>query len=233
VSRVRAAPREAAGTLIRPREPVGETYARVARAHGVDLPGWRLDEAFRRVLAGAPPMVFPGEAPEAMRRKERAWWREVVRRTFKAADQTARPDDFEALFDALFARFATADAWTAAPGAAHALAKLRAEGRRLAVASNFDHRLEGILQDLDLLAFFELVWTPAEAGAAKPDPAFFRGALARLGAAAAHAAHVGDDAEQDAAAARRAGLRTVVVDPAATLRDLPARIRALERTETP
>jgi putative hydrolase of the HAD superfamily len=219
---------DAVGTLLELQEPVGETYARLAAEHGVRLPGWRLDDAFQRVLRRAPPMVFPGESAEGTREGERAWWYARVRETFKAADQTAHFEDFDAFFALLFAHYGGADAWRATVGAAAALARLSAEGRRLAVASNFDHRLASVLQALDLASFFELVWGPAQAGAAKPERAFFAGLLSRLGVPAQAALHVGDDPEEDGAAARRAGLHAVVLRPPATLHDLPEQIGRLE-----
>lgn len=225
---IRAVLLDAAGTLIRTREPVGETYARVARAYGVDLPGWRLEDAFRRIHASAPPMAFPGKPARRVRELEREWWRSRVRETFKATDQTAHFREFDACFDALFAHFAAPAAWRVMPGASEALGRLRAAGLRLAVASNFDHRLGPILEALDLARFFELVWGPAEAGVAKPAAVFFARLLARLGVAAEAAVHVGDDPEQDVAAARAAGLHAIALAPPATLRDLPERIRALQ-----
>ena len=51
----------------------------------------------------------------------------------------------------------------------------------------------------------------AELGAAKPDPAIFRAALERLGAAADDAIHVGDSVEHDVAGARAAGLEAMLV----------------------
>ena len=39
-------PISAAGTLIDPGEPVGETYARIAGHFGVELPARRLSDAF-------------------------------------------------------------------------------------------------------------------------------------------------------------------------------------------
>lgn len=215
---------DAAGTLIRLREPVGETYARIARDYGVTVPAWRLDDAFARVLRAAPPMP-PG--PDAA---ERAWWHDVARATFRAADQMQRFADFEACFAALFDRFAETDAWLAAPGAHEALGTLRAAGRRIAVASNFDHRLPAILAGLGLAPLLDAIWLPRDAGTAKPDPAFFARACERLGVAPAHAVAVGDDPEQDLAAARRAGLAAIDVATLASLAALPARIAALEET---
>jgi putative hydrolase of the HAD superfamily len=216
---------DAAGTAIRLREPVGETYARIAREHGVDVPAWRLDDAFARVLRSAPPMP-PG--PDAA---ERAWWRDVVRATFRAADQMQRFADFEACFAALFAHFAAPAAWRAADGLHDALAALRAAGRRVAVASNFDHRLPAILAGLDIAPLLDAVWLPRDAGTAKPDPAFFARACARLGVVPAVTVAVGDDPEQDLAAARRAGLVAIDVATLASLAALPARIAQLEHEE--
>ena len=226
MSRVRAVLLDAAGTLLRPREPVGATYARFARRHGVDLPAWRLDDAFRRVLRAAPPMAFPGEPPSRRESLERGWWRDVVRATFRAADQTARLDDPEACFEALFAHYAQAQAWLALPGAQHALDVLRRSGRRVAVLSNFDHRLPELLDGLGLRV--DRVLLPGELGAAKPDPRCFERALEQLAVAAAEAVYVGDDADLDVAAARRAGLLAIDATSLANLGELPERIAALE-----
>ena len=49
---------DAAGTLIELREPVGETYARVARKHGLALPPDRLEAAFRVAFTTAPAMLL-------------------------------------------------------------------------------------------------------------------------------------------------------------------------------
>ncbi|UCE86250.1 MAG: HAD-IA family hydrolase [Deltaproteobacteria bacterium] len=212
---------DAAGTLIEPREPVGEIYARLARSHGVALPPERLQDAFARVLRSTAPSV------EADPAREREWWRGIVRATFRAADGRARFRDFDAYFDALFERFAAPDAWRVRPGGRPALAALRARGLRLAVLSNFDQRLPGLLAGLGLAAEFEAVVIPAVAGAAKPDPRIFAFALRQLGVSAERAVYVGDDAEQDVRAARAAGLWAIDVGSLDSLAELPARVDAL------
>jgi putative hydrolase of the HAD superfamily len=226
--RIQAVLFDAAGTLILLAEPVGATYARLARRHGVELPAARLDEAFARVLAVAPPNAHPGVPLAEAAERERAWWRARVRETFRAADGTVRFADFEAYFDALWRHYAEPEAWRVAPGAREGLEALAALGLCLGVLSNFDQRLLRVLAGLGLDAYFDVVVLPAGAGAAKPDRAIFHAALERLGVAAGRALYVGDRADEDVAGATRAGLLALDV---ATLPDLTALPKALERLE--
>ncbi len=228
--RFRAVLFDAAGTLVAPAAPVGETYARLAREHGVALSAARIEDAFRRVFAQAPANVHPGETRERAAELERAWWRARVRETFLATDGTARFRDFDAYFAALWEHFARGAAWRARPGAEEALAALRAGGRRLAIVSNFDQRLPPILRELGLLAYFEHVVLPVDCGAAKPSRAIFDACLARLGLAASACAYVGDHARLDVEASQAAGLTPIDVASLATLADLPARLAAMEST---
>ncbi len=220
---------DAAGTLIAPVEPIGETYSRLAREHGVALSAARIDDAFRRVFAKAPANVHPGESRERAAQLERAWWRARVRETFLAADGTARFRDFDAYFAALWEHFARGAAWRALPGAHEGLAALKAAGRRLAIVSNFDQRLHPILRALGLHALFEQVVIPVDCGAAKPARAIFDACLARLALPPGACVYVGDHARLDVEAAHAAGLAAVDVNELATLAALPARLDALER----
>ena len=219
---------DAAGTLITPAQPIGETYARFAREHGVALSAARIEDAFRRVFATAPANVHPAESRQRAAELERAWWRARVRETFLAADGTARFRDFDAYFALLWDHFARGSAWRTRPGAHTALAALRASGRRLAVVSNFDQRLHPILRELELLDCFEQIVIPVDCGAAKPDAAIFDACLTRLGVGRHACVYIGDHARLDIEAAHAAGLAAIDVGELATLADLPARIAAME-----
>lgn len=219
---------DAVGTLLLLREPVGETYARLALTHGVAVPASRLQEAFGRVLAAAPPNVHAGASLAVAAERERGWWRERVRETFRAADQMVRFEDFEAFFAAVFLHYAEATAWRLAAGARECLDALAARGLRLGVLSNFDQRLRRVLAGLGLAERFELITLPADAGAAKPERAIFDACLARLGLAARQVLYVGDHASLDVAAARAVGWQALDVG---TLRDLSALPGAIDRIE--
>lgn len=221
---IRAVLFDAAGTLIELCEPVGETYARLARDFGVALPAWRLDDAFRRIFAGAEPMLFPDAAPGEVAALEREWWRGIVRSTFLAADSTQRFGDFDAFFEALYALFSEPDSWRSRAGALELLRELRSRGLATAVVSNFDRRLPHILAGLGLAPWLDAIVLPSDAHAAKPDPRIFALALERLGVAASEALYVGDDADKDVNGASAAGLEAVDVHSLATLSQLPARV---------
>jgi putative hydrolase of the HAD superfamily len=202
---------DAAGTLIHLREPVGVTYGRLARAHGVTASVERIGQAFGGILPGMPAMAFPGAPPAAVVARERAWWRDLVRRTFAAAEPGARFDDFDAYFDALFASFAHPSAWEVVDEALATLAHIRRQGLMTGVVSNFDHRLPGLLDGLGLAPLLDVVIRPADIGAAKPDARIFHAALDRLGVAPGDALYVGDDEDEDLRGAQAAGLRALNV----------------------
>jgi putative hydrolase of the HAD superfamily len=219
---------DATGTLIALREPVGESYARFAAAHGVTLPAWRIDDGFRRILARREPRLFPN-APAGQRPKlERAWWRDVVRDTFRAADQTVRFENFDAFFDDVFSWYAGPGAWQLRPGARDALTTLRAQGLRLGVVSDFDDRLTKVLESLEIASFFETIVLAGSLGIAKPDARIFQAALDELRVAASKAVYVGDDPERDLAGAARAGLAAFDVRTLEDLGELPDRLATLQ-----
>jgi len=200
---------DATGTLITTAEPVGETYRRVALAHGVDLPAWRLEDAFRRILRHAPSRGLDGETPAARRRAEVDWWFERIRQTFQATDSSARFEDFEAFASALFDAYRAPDAWRAEAGVVATLARLRQRGARMAVASNFDHRLLEILEHVELEAFFEFISIPSSHGLAKPDPRLFRLLAEQLEVPIGRLHYVGDDAKQTLRAIADQGVRVI------------------------
>ncbi|HUY29050.1 MAG TPA: HAD-IA family hydrolase [Candidatus Binataceae bacterium] len=203
---------DAAGTLFEAREPVGRSYARIARAHGLDAPEAAVIAGFRRAFAAAPVIAFgPGHPADELRRLERGWWRAVVEDSFAGLGEFA---DFGRFFDALFAYFAAPANWQADPDAIATLTGLRQSGLKLGVISNFDYRLYRLLEGLGFSGLFESVTISSEAGYAKPRREIFDAALASHGIAAADAMHVGDSLHHDFEPARALGWFAVLIDPA-------------------
>jgi putative hydrolase of the HAD superfamily len=202
---------DAAGTLFVPVEPIGRSYARIARGFGVEADERAVADGFRRAFARAGGLAFgPGIPPGELRQLERRWWRECVRESFAGLGSF---EDFDRYFDVLFAYFAEPSSWRAAPGAGAVLADLHARGLILGVVSNFDGRLHAILEGLDLRRYFDSVTISSEAGYAKPAPEIFAAAMARHGVAPTETIHVGDSEPLDVGGATAAGIATILVDP--------------------
>ena len=218
---------DATGTLIELVEPVGETYARFARAWGVSLPGDSIEAAWRRAIGRSEARLFSDADASEVAALEREWWFRIVAATFRDAAPSARFVDFEAFFAALFEHFASRDAWRLRDGAKTMLSTLRGRGLTLGVVSNFDHRLPKLLQALEISSFFDSVTIPAAHGVAKPDPKLFLAALDGLGTDPAHALYVGDDPQLDLASARALGMQAIDAALLESLAELPARLATL------
>lgn len=181
---------DAAGTLLHPARPVADVYAEHAQAldHRVDATevGHRLGQAMR--------------THRPLRRGDRTW-----RRYWRAVVATSIGVDDSACFERLYAHYALAEAWRVAADARECLEVLRARGVRLALISNWDDRLRGTLENLDLVTAFDALLISAEEGIEKPDREIFRRAAHRLGIGADRSLMVGDDPENDAVGARSVG----------------------------
>lgn len=201
---------DAAGTLFEAREPVGHTYARIARRHGVDASDEAVSAGFHRAFSQSGGLEFgPGRAAEELRALERHWWRTLVERSFA---ELGRFDDFDAFFAELFSYFADPAHWLVAPEAEAALIRLIKSGCKLGVISNFDYRLYRILAGLELRKYFETVTISSEAGYAKPRAEIFQLALSLHRANPAEAMHVGDSPHMDFDAAAGLGMAAVLLE---------------------
>lgn len=212
MSRSRGRPRglllDAMGTLITLRQSVGSSYAALARDHGVAVEAAAIDAVFPGIYRQAPPLAFAGLSGEALLEAEIGWWGERISETFAAL---SLPPPDAALQRALFEHFAQPERWRVYSEVAAQLTAWRQAGLRLAVVSNFDSRLHGLLQALGLMAQLDAVVISSEVGAAKPDPRPLQLALATLELTPDQAWHIGDSPD-DVAAARGAGVRCVRID---------------------
>jgi len=207
---IRAAFFDAAGTLFEPREPISRTYTRLAREFGLDVPEDAVAAGFRRAFGAAPGLAFGvGLRHDELRRLERGWWRNRVSETF---EPLGRFPDFDAYFDALFAYFADPRHWIADVEAAPLLKRLKADGLKLGVISNFDYRLYRILDGLDLTRYFDSITISSEAGFSKPRREVYDAALARAGVIAHDSMHIGDSEHLDFAPAAALGMAAVLLD---------------------
>ncbi len=98
-----------------------------------------------------------------------------------------------------------------AEGSLETLGSLRRRGYRVAVVSNADGRVRGLLDAAGFTPHLEFVVDSAEIGVEKPDARIFHAATDRLGLPPSACAYVGDIYEIDVVGAERAGLAPILI----------------------
>ena len=99
------------------------------------------------------------------------------------------------------------------PGVPEALEMLKDNHFKLAVVSNSDGSVEGILNSLGLGQYFDYIFDSHIVGIEKPDPGFFRYALDTLKAEPETTVHIGDMYHVDVLGAWKTGIGAVLLDP--------------------
>merc|ERR1712212_1208015 len=131
---------------------------------------------------------------------ERQWWTDVVVSTFKngSTNLLHSEDDLEGVASHLFENFE----WDLYPNARQLLHYLKVlKGLKLCVVLNSDERLRAILGEKGLSSYFDLVLTSRGVGVEKPDARIFERVF-----------HVGDDVVCDFDAAKKLGMKAILVD---------------------
>ncbi len=204
---------DAAGTLITPTKPVGQTYTLLARNYGMEVSSFEVSQRFRTCFAASPPLTFGPGLTESFEQLERDWWKKLVQCVFQPL---GRFEQFDQFFSELFSYFARAEAWAVYPDVLETLSALQERGLALDVISNFDSRLIQILTGVGMAGYFEEVFISSRVGHAKPARQIFETALRRHNLAPAEAMHVGDSEENDLYGAANAGLLGVLIDRSAS-----------------
>lgn len=205
---------DAGDTLIGPRESFGAVYARVLAGLGVSVSAAAIERGLRACWVEFNRGHAPGvDRYGALDGGERAYWLKFVEGTLARTPGAPKEPSFAAMaLDPLRDAFRDPSAWRIFEDVAPALDALQSSGARLAIVSNWDSRLPGLLEALGLANRFDAIVVSHIEGVEKPAPELFLRAVARLGGAAGDALHVGDVPELDEAGARAAGVASVLVD---------------------
>jgi putative hydrolase of the HAD superfamily len=221
MARIRAVVFDMGGTLIYPADPVGETYAKFARAHGVKLHAESTTTAFREAMKSCSPRA-KGTVP--CNGDDRIWWKEIVRRSMQD-HSFADPQAFETFFEEVYLFYAKPEAWGVYPEAVEVLEALRDHDVDLVALSNWDGRLHAVLDGNGLGEFLPKRYISAELGWEKPDPAIYRHVTENLRLKPESLLSVGDDSRNDVEGPKKAGWQAVQIER--PKRDLWAVVRKL------
>jgi putative hydrolase of the HAD superfamily len=191
---------DAAETLFTTRGSVGEIYGRVAREFGCTAPFHEIQSAFARQFRHSGPLSTTAE---------KAWWRDVVFRVFSDVGMVR---DFNRFFEKVYDQFRDSRAWILFPETHEVLGELKERSVKLGVISNFDSRVYEVMRELEILAYFNSVTISSEVGYAKPDPEIFAAAARSLNIPPERILLIGDSLHADVLAARRAGMKSILID---------------------
>ena len=182
-----------------------EAVAGVARDEGVVVEAARLAE-----VEGAAKRIYERRLTEGGSH-ESGWRLYLTTLLAEAGVPEARA---AALIDPLRAAHDELNLWRRVPDdLSGALERARALGLRLGVVSNSEGKLEALFERVGLGGAFEVVVDSAREGIAKPDPAIFHRAVARMGLAPSEALYAGDIPSVDVDGAIGAGLEAALIDP--------------------
>jgi putative hydrolase of the HAD superfamily len=191
---------DAVGTLIHPRPAVALVYELIGRRHGSKLRAPEIGPRFRRAFHEQDEIDRRAEwrTDEA---REKARWRAIVESVLDDVPEK------EPCFGELFDHFSRPEAWTCASDVAAVLESLARQGYRLAIASNYDGRLRGVVGGLSDLNRLQELFVSSEIGWRKPSIRFFRAIVTQTRLRPDQMLHIGDDYANDVAAAQSAGLQ--------------------------
>ncbi|WP_433889598.1 phosphonatase-like hydrolase [Streptomyces sp. CA-111067] len=149
----------------------------------------------------------------------------VFRALFGAEDLAVRGN---AAFEKAYAELLDAGRCAPLPGAADAIAELRADGRKVVLTTGFSRTTQdAILDVLGWRQIADLTLCPADAGRGRPYPDMVLAALLRTGTDSVHEVAVAGDTAYDMLSGVRAGAAIVAgvttgAHPAARLREAGA-----------
>lgn len=197
---------DAVGTLIHVQPSVAAIYAEVGARFGSRLDADTIRSRFAAAF-GRQEELDRQAGWRTSEERERARWRAIVA---EVLDDVADP---AACFAALYAAFGQTAAWAHDPEADAVIAHFQQRGVRQAMASNFDHRLAGVIAGMPALAALSPILVSSMVGWRKPAPEFFHALADTLNLRPAAVLYVGDDRGNDLDGAQAIGMQAILFDP--------------------
>lgn len=202
---------DAVGTIIGLKESVGSIYSSFAKAYGVTVDPVLIDQAFRSNFGKSRPLAFADAQIEEINYLEFSWWKNLVSSCFTTVGAIEQFSDWDIFFAELYQYFATVEPWIVYPDVPIALEQWYFQKIQLGVISNFDSRLEPLLQDLALRDYFQSLTISSQVGIAKPNPEIFKLALAKHNCQPQNAWHIGDSQKDDYQGASGVGIKAFLL----------------------
>lgn len=200
------------GTLLNFRLTVGQQYAKIADSFGVhakpELLTKKFKSTFKKMAVDHPNFgQVTGIGWEA-------WWKQLVFITFQESLSSSEFDPYkvERISSRLIDVYTTPECWELANSALELLGYLKDKNLPIGVISNYDPRIDVILESVNIRHYFKFVVASYEAKCQKPDLSIFK-LVEQMNQnfKSNEILHIGDSPELDYLAAVNAGWKAMLV----------------------
>lgn len=208
---------DAGETLLTPQPSWSELSAQVLQQRGHDVSTERMREAWRHggqhfLNAADEGFMFSASAEDS-----HTFWTNL----YLDMLDFLGVDDHDAA-EVLYATFSDPSNYALFDDALPTIAALKERGLKVGVISNFESWLRKLLDQLGVLAIFDVVAISGDLALEKPDPRIFKWAMQELRVDAPSSLHVGDSPNFDAQPAHDLGMVGVLLDRHGRWNDLDA-----------
>jgi putative hydrolase of the HAD superfamily len=202
---------DAGETILHPHPSFPELFSSTAARRGFEVSPEAVAPVLYQAVRGMDEIVteLGLENPSTSARKSRALWMHI----YVTCLEELGIDDLS-LADDLFEVFSDSSTYRLFPDVLPALSRLRADGYRLGLISNFEGWLEDMLIELEVGHVFDVAVISGLEGVEKPSPRIYEIALERASVPPSAAVHVGDSVSMDIRPAGQVGMRAVLLDRA-------------------
>jgi putative hydrolase of the HAD superfamily len=196
-------------TLVRPRQPYAELLKEVSHLLGIHPPAPLLMGLAARIydrVTERTELMLPFTFPAAASQR---FWYETYHDFFARFLSGA---DARRLALALLDVLSSPSGYVFFDETVETLTRLRDDGFRLGIISNWEAWLPTLLNETGIASFFEAVVVSGICGCEKPDPRIFTLALEEGRYRPEEVVYVGDRPAHDVAPARQAGITPILLD---------------------
>jgi len=201
---------DAGNTLLYTSPSVAEIYHALAKQYGCQASVDEVREVSKRTYLELKEALFTGNPEYRVSDEEDLKrWTAITTATFR---QLGLNDCADKIAEELVRTFKDPKIWRLFPEVIEVLSRLKSEGYKLGIISNWSSALLHLCAALGLERYMDVISVSAVVGWEKPSPRIFQKALSSIKVLPEEALYVGDTYQDDILGARNVGMEAILID---------------------